>query len=111
MTDTLQPLRRNLGTATEAVDNPPKKTDGVIRWAPVNFTRRLSLAGADYVSVREALTKVFGPFPIKLEFDADNVAHANILRAMAAVAGPQCEPYEDLYTALKKYHGIVITEK
>src|SRR5215470_11240180 len=111
MTDTLQPLRRQLAVASE----PPVKADGVIKWAPVHFARRLSFAGSSYLKVREALTKVFGKFPIELQFKPDEPGQylddANLLKAMAAAAGDGGEPFEDLRTALMKYHGILITEK
>ena len=109
MTDTIQPLRRQLTVASET----PAKTDGEIRWAPVHFSRRLSFAGTHYVAVREALRATFGEFPITLSYnpDKDDYLHATILKGMAAAAGEGSEPYEDLRTALVKYHGILITER
>lgn len=114
--DSLQPLRRNLPHPNPLVDPPPapkrRKLDGEIRWAPVAFTRRLPMTGTAFNAVRDALVKVFGDFPIKLEYKPEeNLEHAQMLKAMAAAAGDGGEPFDDLRTALMKYHGLVLTEK
>lgn len=110
-----QPLRRNL-MPNSVFDPPPapkrRKLDGEIRWAPVAFTRRLPMTGTAFNAVRDALVKVFGEFPIKLEYNPENHPDdANLLKAMAAAAGDGGEPFDDLRTALMKYHGLVLSEK
>jgi len=67
--------------------------------------QRIPMNGTHYLAVRDALFKVFGNFPLRLDKH-----HAVILVAMAAVAGEGAKPYEILCEALRKYGAIEVRD-
>ncbi len=77
-----------------------------IEWAPMASGQRLPFNGTSYLAVREALTKTFGAFPIRLS-RADHLA---TMRGMAAVAAEGAEPYAQLAAALDKFGELEIRD-
>jgi hypothetical protein len=85
--------------------NTTKKFDQ-LTFAPVSGAVRLPFTGTTFQTVRDALIKTFGPFPIRLSWQI----HLPVLWAMIHASGDGSEPYQVLYGALDKFLEIEINE-
>jgi hypothetical protein len=74
-----------------------------IEWAPISTPEKVTFLGTSYDEVSRALVEAFGEFPIRLRFTEP---HILALKAMAAVAGDGRHPYEEISTALGRYHEL-----
>lgn len=76
-----------------------------LSYAPLSAPLRLACYG-HVNTVRDALFKVFGDYPITLEWER----HSETLLAMFAAAGDDAgKPYAELRSELKKFRQLVVT--
>jgi hypothetical protein len=74
-----------------------------IELAPIKTPERVTFLGTSYDEVSRALAETFGNFPIRLVYTEP---HILALKAMAAAAGQGRAPYEEIATALGRYHEL-----
>ena len=82
---------------------PPQQQ---ISWAPIGVAKLIPFSGSSYQTVRSALVKTFGPFPIRL----DREHHLQYIFAMKNAAGDGGAAYEAIFSALSTLPGIELTE-
>ena len=86
----------------------PANPQPTVSWVALTQPMALRYNGTTVQAVHAALRKAFGPFPIKLRTEDQDL---HILRGMVAVAGDGHTPYQILYDALEKFGEIEIMDK
>lgn len=92
------------GAAVIQVGRPPVNTGPApavasgIAYAPLATPTRVSLLGTSFPAVRQALTRTFGDFPIRL-----SAQDGAVLAGMSAAAGEGATPYAEILAALEKF--------
>lgn len=74
---------------------------GQIVFSALTFPERLSFMGNTFWGIKNALTQIFGEFPITLDS-----SHLPQIKAMAAASGEGNAAYNQIAEALEKHGGL-----
>ena len=92
-------------TVNLVAGRPPIASDNQqITWSPIADPTILPFTGTSYDKVKNALSEVFGPYPIRLA----GGNHVLVLQGMMAAAGEGREPFRVLLTALTKFGALEV---
>lgn len=90
------------------VKEVPVDPQPTVSWVALTQPSALRYNGTTVQAVHAALRKAFGPFPIKLRTEDQDL---HILRGLVAGAGEGHTPFDILYDALEKFGEIEIRDK